>query len=147
MQFATNLPICQLRNVFTFGGGGGGGKKRLKGESLILFTFHLSNSLSFMGHFLKLFNPLSFSLRSLPGRLIQAGIPKEAISSKYKLRSYEFSENSYIKICYYMLRYTAYQLMVETVLRLQFRCDENNTKFQQHENLSLKSSHTNMKTT
>ena len=37
--------------------------------------------------------------------------------------------------------------MVGTVLRLQFRCDENNTKFQQHENLSLPSSHTNMKAT
>ena len=41
------------------------------------------------------------------------------------------------------IRYTAYQLMVEIALRLQFRCDENNTKFQQHENLSLPSSNTN----
>ena len=39
-----------------------------------------------------------------------------------------------------MLRYTACQLMVDTVLRLQFGCGENNTKFQQHENLSLPSS-------
>ena len=46
-----------------------------------------------------------------------------------------------------MLRYTAYQLMVDTVLQLPFRCDENNTKFQQHENLSLPSSHMNMKAT
>ena len=46
-----------------------------------------------------------------------------------------------------MLRYTAYQLMVDTVLRLQFRCDENNTKFQQQENLGLLSSHMHMKAT
>ena len=45
------------------------------------------------------------------------------------------------------IRYTAYQLMVEIVLRLQFSCDENNAKFQQHENLSLPSSHTSMKAT
>ena len=58
-----------------------------------------------------------------------------------------FRSKIYYCTCYYMLRYTAYQLMVDTVLRLQFRCDENNTKFQQHENLSLPSSHTNMKVT
>ena len=46
-----------------------------------------------------------------------------------------------------MLRYTAHQLMVDTVLRLQVRCDEKKTKFQQHENLSLPSSHRNMKAT
>ena len=54
---------------------------------------------------------------------------------------------AYVTICYDMLRYTAYLLMVDTVLRPQFRCDENNTKFQQHESLSLPSSHTNMKAT
>ena len=46
-----------------------------------------------------------------------------------------------------MLRYTACQFIVNTVLPLQFKCDKNNTKFQQHENLSLLSSHTNMKAT
>ena len=39
------------------------------------------------------------------------------------------------------------QLMVETVVRLQFRCAKHNTKFQHHENLSLLSSHRNMKAT
>ena len=48
---------------------------------------------------------------------------------------------------YYMSQYTAYQLMVDAVLRLHFRCDENNTKFQQHENLSLPSSHRNVEAT
>ena len=39
------------------------------------------------------------------------------------------------------------QLTVDTVVRLQFRCYEHNTKFQHHENLSLLSSHRNMKAT
>ena len=34
MQFTTNLSICQLKNAFAFRGG----KKRLKGESLAVFT-------------------------------------------------------------------------------------------------------------
>ena len=46
---------------------------------------------------------------------------------KYKLRPYEFNEHNlqyifiitYVIICYDMLRYRAYQLMVDTVLRLQ----------------------------
>ena len=69
---------------------------------------------------------------------------------KYELRSYEFRENSfqYIYYCiyYYMVRYTARidQLMVETVVRLQFSYDEHNTKFQHHENLSLLSSHSHI---
>ena len=53
----------------------------------------------------------------------------------------------HVNACYCMLRYTAYQLMVDTVLRLQFRCDENNAKFQQHINVSVPSSHRNMKAT
>ena len=35
--------------------------------------------------------------------------------------------------------------MVDTVVRLQFRCDKHNTKCQRHENLSLLSSHRNTK--
>ena len=39
------------------------------------------------------------------------------------------------------------QLMVDTVVRLQFRCDKHNTKFQHRQNLSLLSLHMNMKAT
>ena len=46
-----------------------------------------------------------------------------------------------------MVWYTAYidQLMLDMVVRLEFWCDEHNTKFQHHENLRLLSSHRIMK--
>ena len=56
---------------------------------------------------------------------------------KYELRSYEFGENNLQYIYYCIIAYVTIQygvqridqLMVDTVARLQFRCDKHNTKF------------------
>ena len=51
-------------------------------------------------------------------------------------------------IAYILLHDTVYKVsMVDRVVRPQFRCDKHNTKFQHHENLSLLSSHRNMRDT
>ena len=69
---------------------------------------------------------------------------------KYELRPCEFGENNLQYITWYGVQRVD-QVMVDTVVwlgvRLQFRCDKHNTKFQRHENLSLLSSHRNMKAT
>ena len=66
---------------------------------------------------------------------------------KYELRPYEFGEYN-LQYIYYCIYYYGIQridqLMVGTVVRLQFSCDEHHTKFQHHENLSLLSSHRSM---
>ena len=71
--------------------------------------------------------------------------------NKYELRPCEFSENNLrnIFIIAYITRWYGIQrmdqLMVDAVVRLQFRCDKHNTKFQHHENLSLLSTHHKIK--
>ena len=69
---------------------------------------------------------------------------------KYELRPCEFGENNLQYIRWNGVQRID-QVMVDTAVRLrvrlQFRCDKHNTKFQHHENLSLLSSHRNMKAT
>ena len=52
---------------------------------------------------------------------------------------------AYITIWYDIQRID--QLMVDTVVRVQLRCDKHNAKFQHYENSSLLSSHRNMNAT